>query len=290
MTTSGQILSPSRQAAIRPYETAPRPLVGFAKDYAAGDATGLHAHPRAQLLYAVSGVMRIDTPRAAYMVPPSTALFLPAGAPHAVRMDGPVAMRALFLREDAATRVATRTAVITVSALLREVILAACAEPLHWDLGGRGHHLAELALDEIARAASLPLGLPMPRDPRLCRAVAALRARPDDPRGLDALAALSGASSRTLARLFRAETGLSFRQWRQQARMSEALSALTDGASPARAAAIAGFASQPAFGAAFRGLFGITPGQARQRGRPAAAAHISTRVPSSTTRVGGMRK
>ena len=226
-------------------------------------ATAEHSHPNAQLLYAVSGVMRIDTPEAAYLVPPSTALFLPADAPHAVRMDGPVAMRALFLGEDAATRAGIGTAVVAVSPLLREVIVAACAEPLHWELGGRGHHLTALARDEIARATALPLRLAMPRDPRRRRATAALQARPDDARGLEDLAAIAGASSRTLARLFRAETGLSFRQWRQQARMTEAVGALTTGASPARAAAIAGYASPPAFGAAFRALFGMTPGQAR---------------------------
>jgi AraC-like DNA-binding protein len=155
---------------------------------------------------------------------------LPANPLHTVRMDGPVAMRELFLREDAATQIATRTAVITVSPLLREVILAACAEPLEWDLEGRGYQLAELALDEIVRAASLPLGLPMPRDLRLHRIVAALRAQPSDPRRLEELAITAGASSRTLARLFRTETGLSFRQWRQQARMIEAMNALTTGA------------------------------------------------------------
>ena len=278
METSGHFLSPARQAALHPIETAPRPLVGSAWDYPDGLSTGEHTHPCAQLLHAVSGVMRIATPGAAFLVPPTTALFMPAGVPHTVRMDGPVAMRALFLREDAATRagpgLATGAAVIRVSPLLREVILAACAEPLHWDLAGRGHHLTELALDEIARAAALPLRLPMPRDARLQRAVAALHARPDGASlpppapGLDDLAAVAGASSRTLARLFRAETGLSFRQWRQQARLTEAMGALTTGASPVRAAALAGYAGQPAFGAAFRSLFGMTPGQARRSGRP----------------------
>ena len=237
-------------------------------DYPAGFSTRQHAHPKAQVLYAVSGVMRIGTPGADYLVPPSTALFLPAHAPHAVRMDGPVAMRTLFLREDAASRAGTGAAVIAVSPLLREVVVAACAEPLHWELGGRGHHLTELALDEIARAAPLPLRLPMPRDDRLRRAVAALRAGPDGGgRGREDVAATAGASPRTLARLFRAETGLSFRQWRQQARMAEAMGALTTGASPAKAAVIAGYASQPAFGAAFRSLFGMTPGQARLLGK-----------------------
>ena len=263
MTTSGQFLSPARQAEIEPFETAPRPLVGYAKDYPDGLSTGMHAHPRAQLMYAVSGVMRIDTSDSSFIVPPSRALFLPADAMHSVRMDGPVAMRELFLREDAATRIAKRTAVIAVSPLLREVILAACAEPLQWDVDGRGHHLTELALDEIVRAASLPLGLPIPRDLRLRRIISVLRARPSDPRGLEELGAMAGASSRTLARLFRTETGLSFRQWRQQARMIEAMNALLTGSSPARSAAIAGYASLPAFGAAFHSLFGMTPRQAR---------------------------
>lgn len=274
MTTSGHFLSPIRQAAIRPFETASRPLVGFAENYAAGLRTGLHAHPRAQLLYAVSGVMRVETPSVAYVVPPTTALFLAANVPHSVTMDGPVAMRELFLREDAVARAAIRTAVIVVSPLLRELILAACAEPLDWALSGRGYHLTELALDEIARATPLPLGLPMPRDPRLCRVVLALRGRPSDLRGLDELAVMAGASSRTLARLFRAETGLGFRQWRQQMRMTEALNALVTGATPTRAAAIAGFASQPAFGAAFRSLFGMTPGQARSADKTFGTAAI----------------
>lgn len=195
------------------------------------------------------------------------ALFLPAYAQHSIRMDGPVAMRALFLREDAAAWARAGTDVIAVSPLLRGVILAACAEPLHRDRDGRGRWLAELALDEIARATVLPLGLPTPRDPRLPRAVAALRANPADPRHLENLADIAGASSRTLARLFRTETGLSFRQWRRQARMAEAMGVLCNGATSARATALAGFAGQAAFGAVFRSSFGMTPGQARLIGR-----------------------
>jgi len=263
MTTGGHFLSQTGQLPIAAVESARRPLVGFSCNYPAGFAATLHAHPRAQLIYAVSGVMRIETLAAAFMVPPSMALFLPAHAQHSIRMDGDVAMRALFLREDAAARARARTDVIAVSPLLREVILAACAEPLHWDRRGRGRWLAELALDEIARATILPLSLPTPRDPRLLRAVAALRANPADPRHLENLADIAGASSRTLARLFRSETGLTFRQWRQQARMAEAMGALCTGATPARATALAGYAGQPAFGAAFRNSFGMAPGQAR---------------------------
>ncbi|WP_159011827.1 helix-turn-helix transcriptional regulator [Bradyrhizobium sp. S69] len=264
METIGQFLSPTRRAEILPFETAPRPIVGFACDYPSGFSSGSHSHPRAQLLYAISGVMRVETQNSNYVVPPTTALFLPADARHAVKMDGPVAMRELFLREDAASRVGLQPKVIAVSALLREVIIAACAEPVEWAPKGRGYHLAELSLDEIARATPLPLGLPLPHDARLRRVVSAIRDRPNDNRSMEEWGDVANASSRTLARIFRAETGLSFRQWRQQARLTEALSALTMGAPPSKAASIAGFESIPAFGAAFRTLFGITPRQARQ--------------------------
>lgn len=253
------------QAGPQPFPAVPRPLVGFARDYPDGWCNQRHAHPWAQVIYAVAGVMRIETRSAAYVVPPSTALFLPADVPHAVRMDGPVALRALFLRKDAAVRGPARAGVIQVSPLLREVILAACAEPLRWDRRGRGRHLTALALDEIAHASPLPLGLPMPRDARLQRVATALLDQPATARSLEDFATVVGASSRTLARLFRSETGISFRQWRQQVRLTEALGALSTGASLAQAARLAGYTTQPAFGAAFRAVFGMTPGQARQK-------------------------
>ena len=59
MATSGQILSRNGQTRLQPFEQAPRPMVGYANDYLSGHETGLHRHPRAQLLFAIAGVMRI---------------------------------------------------------------------------------------------------------------------------------------------------------------------------------------------------------------------------------------
>jgi len=172
-----------------------------------------------------------------------------------------VAMRALFLRADAARAGPPAVAVLAVSPLLRELVVAACAEPLEWDEAGRGGHLAALILDEIARAPALPLGVPAVRDARLVRLAAALRADPARPLGLEAWAVECGASPRTLTRLFRAETGMSFARWRQMLRLAEAAALLAQGVPPARAAAAVGYASAPAFGAAFRAAFGATPGR-----------------------------
>jgi AraC-like DNA-binding protein len=265
MAMSGQILSRDGQARLQPFEQAPRPMAGYSHDYLPGHETGLHRHPRAQLLFATAGVMRVATEAALFTVPPGTGLWVPADTLHGVRMDGAVRMRALFLRSDAAASGPAATTVIAVSPLLRELILTVCGEPVVWDAQGPIRLVAALVLHEIARAGTRPLGLPACRDPRLVRVAAALVANPADPRDLDDFATIAGASVRTLARLFRADTGMSFQQWRRQLRMTEALAQIAQGVAPGRVAPSVGYASLPAFGAAFRETFGSTPAMAAPR-------------------------
>ena len=254
----------SDRERLRPFEEAPRPLVGYAFDYASAHDTGWHQHPRAQLLHATSGVMRVATRSALFIVPPGTALWMPARTPHVTRMPTGLAMRGLFLREDAARAGPSEVTVVAVSPLLRELILAACEQPVMWDEDGPVRHVAALALHEIGHAETRPIAVPACRDPRLMRVTEALLSDPSDARGLEAFAETAGASSRTLARLFRKEAGMSFQAWRRQLRLTEALASLAQGAAPARAAASVGYTSGPAFGAAFRAAFGTTPGQSRR--------------------------
>ena len=72
MTTSGQFLSAERQARLTSYETSRRVVVGYAADFEDGLVTGTHAHPKAQLLYAVRGTMRIEATGSVFTVPPTT--------------------------------------------------------------------------------------------------------------------------------------------------------------------------------------------------------------------------
>ncbi len=262
-----QIRHPDDLARLLPFEQAPRPLVGSAYDYAADHVTGWHHHPRAQLLHAIAGVMRVTTPSALFIVPPGTGLWVPAHTPHTVRMPTGLEMRALFLREDAAAAGPDAVAVVAISPLLRALILAACEQPVMWDEDGPVRHVVALALHEISHAATRPISVPACRDPRLQRVTDTLLADPADPRGLEAFADIAGASARTLARLFRRDTGMSFQAWRRQLRLTEGLAALAQGETPARVAASVGYSSGPAFGAAFRAVFGRTPGRSRPRGK-----------------------
>ena len=61
MRTVGQFLSTTRQTEITPVEAVDRPLVGYAKNYPANLFAEAHSLPKAQLIYAVSGVMHVET-------------------------------------------------------------------------------------------------------------------------------------------------------------------------------------------------------------------------------------
>jgi AraC-like DNA-binding protein len=104
--------------------------------------------------------------------------------------------------------------------------------------------------------------LPLPGDPR-ARA-AALRLQ-DDPNhtNLSRLAADSGASLRTLQRLFPRETGLTLEAWRQKARLIHAVACLASGDRVTAAALNSGYQNVGAFIAAFSRQFGVTPGRYR---------------------------
>ncbi|WP_448204036.1 AraC family transcriptional regulator [Azospirillum sp. sgz302134] len=243
-------------------EHLPHPVLAMAKEYAHGTLVPPHRHGRAQLLFATRGTMRVTTDESAWIVPPLRAVWIPPGTEHALAMTGAVSMRTLFLRAEIAPFLpSTACRVMEVSPLLRALILAAVAEPFCADEppSRRVELVTGLMLDELARAAEVPLRLPLPRDARL---LALCRALLDDPARDDTLeswAESAGASARTLARLFLRDTGLTFGAWRQQARLAEAVAQLALGKPVAEVARAAGYDSASAFTAMFRRALGTAP-------------------------------
>lgn len=241
------------------YQTIPRPVAAMPKDFASGETIPPHRHRRAQLIYAATGVMRVKTPAGLFVVPPLRALWVPPEVEHSLRMEGAVAMRTLYIEPAAARAMPKGCAVIEVRPLLRALILAAMDVPVEYDLKGRGGLVMRLILDELRAAPRLPLSVPMPSDRRLTRLCGSLLKHPDSDATLDHWAEHVGASARTLARLFRRETGLSFVEWRAQARLVEALSLLSSGKPVGQIARKLGYRSASAFSQMFRRALGRTP-------------------------------
>jgi AraC-like DNA-binding protein len=254
-------LSPARKPAAPDSDRRiPRPVVARATEFADGHHIAPHQHRRMQLIFAARGVMTVSTAHGAWVVPPQRALWMPGGVTHEICMAGAVSMRTLYVRPDPGDgRLPAAIRVIAVSPLLRELILRACTLPTLYDETGPDGRIMALILDEIAALPSLALDLPTPRDPRLQALCRRLQTDPGDARTLADWARAAGASARTLARLFRKETGLGFAEWRQQARLLAAVARLAEGQPITRIALDLGYDSPSAFAAMFKRALGAPP-------------------------------
>lgn len=220
-----------------------------------------HAHAWPQLVFAERGALAVAAADRHWVVPPSRALWVPAGLPHEVETLGEVWLRTLYLALPSASGPGEALCVLDVSPLLRELILETVrldaleeANPVHG-------HLAALIADQLGKAMKLKLDLPLPKDARARRVADRARADLRHTVTLAELAADCGASARTIERLFQAETRLSFGQWRQQARLQHALRRLAESAEVATVAGECGYESVSAFVSMFRQALGVTPGQ-----------------------------
>jgi AraC-like DNA-binding protein len=90
-----------------------------------------------------------------------------------------------------------------------------------------------------------------------------------DNRRLEEWADWAGIGARTMSRRFVAETGLTFAQWRQQARLLRALEKIADGVPVTTIALDLGYDNVSAFIDMFRRAMGTTPGKYMEAGRRA---------------------
>lgn len=238
------------------------PLRAVAQSSGAERATRRHSHASGQLLGAMQGLLTVDVRDGRWVVPATHAVWIPPHTAHGLRSHGPFAGWSVYVDEAASAALPAEPRIVAVSGLLREAV----ARAVDWDdedqdgLPARTR-LAGVILDEIATAAPVSLGLPMPADARLLKIARALSARPGDERRLEDWADWAGIAPRTLTRRFAEETGFSFTEWRQRVRLLRALELLAAGQPVTAIALELGYDNVSAFIALFKRTFGVTPGR-----------------------------
>ena len=231
---------------------------------APGTAIDAHRHDGHQIVHAGRGVVAVTTDAGTWIAPANRAIWVPAGTAHAHQAHGEVDLHTIGLPPRDNPLGLGKPAVLSVSPLLRELILAYTHSPDD-DSPERGR-LRAVLLDQLLVSPQQPLHLPAPTAPRLRDLCAILRADPADSRTLAALGKEVGASDRTLSRLFRTDLGMTFPQWRTQLRLHHALVMLAGNTPVTVVAHRCGWSSASAFIEVFRRAFGYTPGSAA--GRP----------------------
>src|SRR4051812_19603747 len=196
--------TPPRTTAAHPDLMLMASGSALSRSYRSGTQLGHHAHRKAQVLFAASGIMEVTTRKGRWLVPPQRAVWLPPRVEHSVGVLADIEMRTLdvesaWLAVHPLAPGLGREFVVKVGPLLRQLILAL----FH---GGRDVRrdelLFELALVELPEAEDATTFIPLPADPRGRRVADRILADPAAMTELDELARAAGASARTITRLF----------------------------------------------------------------------------------------
>jgi AraC-like DNA-binding protein len=224
----------------------------------AGKKFDWHTHTEHQLAWSPEGVLVVRTEGGSFVLPPARALWIPAGTAHETQASGVAVLRSVYVRTNRCAVKWRAATPVAVTSLLRELI----PHLEERDLGEPERTRAEAMLfDLLVPIEVASIDVRLPSDDRARHVADELLADPADTRTLAAWGHDVGASSRTLARAFLNETGLSFGRWRTLARLQAALLQLAEGSPVTLVAERVGYATPSAFVAAFRSHTGVTPGR-----------------------------
>ena len=152
---------------LKQFESSPLPLHGIAVDYDKGHVIMPHSHEgSAQLLYAISGTLLVETQAGRWLIPPNRAVWIAAQTPHTVVMRSHAKVRSLLIKSDSRADLPKTSYVMNVSSLLKELILAATRLPVDYQADTHANLLVGLLLEELKRGCALNLLLPWPDDAR----------------------------------------------------------------------------------------------------------------------------
>ena len=226
-----------------------------------------HSHRRHQLLYAISGILRVETRDSELIVSPQRALWIPASVLHRTRLED-VSSASVFISDRQYRDRGGRVRVLAAPPLMREMILHA----LRWgpsagtDTRTREQFFRTLCiLLKEWMNRELPCALPRTDHPALFRALRYAHANLETV-SLEDAARAAAVSVRTLRRLITAELRTTWREYLNQTRMNQAMVLLCQPSQRvARVAEMTGFGSVSAFSARFRQFAGETPREYRYR-------------------------
>jgi AraC-like DNA-binding protein/mannose-6-phosphate isomerase-like protein (cupin superfamily) len=238
-------------------DAANEPVMALGRLYPRGFRVPVHSHSKTQLWSASSGVALVSTDDGRWMIPPGHGLLIPAGLSHSTEMISEVRMHSIYFGASVIAAATPRVLEVThLASSLIEALVQSDERPLSQH---RLHLVMELLLDEIGQLPERPLGLPFPNDLRLSRLCRHFLKAPAANTGIDDWAFELGMSRRSFTRLFRAETGVSFVTWRQQACIFASLPRLLAGEPVTNVALDAGYESLAAFTTMFRRMLGSPP-------------------------------
>ena len=241
------------------------PITVVSRLIAMNSIVAKHSHSWGQFVYAHKGVLIVTTTDERYIVPPEQGVWLLPEVEHEVTAISDVALTSFYFDNALLDKLPAKSCVLTINNFLKVLILEANQITFDYDWNGTDGRLLQLILDRLSLAPAVIFQLPFPKDPRLLTMLSALQKEPSLGHNLAQWGKIVGASTRSLSRLFKNETGLSYRVWRQRLNIQIALSELSKGTSVTNISLHLGYESPSAFIHMFKENTGVTPKNYRDK-------------------------
>jgi AraC-like DNA-binding protein len=220
----------------------------------------VHQHRKGQLVLSLQGAVTCHVEGALWIVPPQCGVWIPGDMPHSNRAT-PNARLCFLFAEPGIVALPNNCCTLSISPMVREIILHLAGVPLDYERGGHIDRLARFLLDELTLLPVERLYLPVTDHPKIRKMADTLNACPGDRSTVAQWAKRLAVSERSLARLVVKETGLTFGRWRQQLHLLVAVRELAGGASVQRVSDDLGYESVTAFITMFKKALGHPPGR-----------------------------
>lgn len=219
-----------------------------------------HQHSKGQLIYPRQGRYRVYTHHQVWMGSPRRACWIPPAVDHTVWAIEALDIHNVYIKETPSASLPTDCCLVPVTPLLEELLLFGTSlGAAHNTSSLKSHTLALMAeLISMACHSSAPI-LPLADNRQIRQIMDELLDNPADNHSLEYWASITHRSERTLARHFHTHTKMSFSQWRQLLRVTEAIARLESGQAIKQVACDLGYASQSAFTAMFHRTTGHLP-------------------------------
>ena len=232
-----------------------------------------HEHAQGQLVLALAGGVRCAINGQVWMVPPQGAVWIPPHHVHTNYVTHNAEVCMAFIAADiglAAMPAGTIAVTEVLQAVLLQLADLQAASAPYIEMGTDGvntnereqeyqQRLMDVLLLELPRAQPQAYAIPVLQHPRLQPLYQQLLAQPQNRDSSQIWAERLAISERTLLRLVKQDTGLSFARWRQQVQLLHALLQLAAGKSVQQAAMDLGYESVSAFITVFKKRLGTTP-------------------------------
>ncbi len=179
-------------------------------------AREFHTHPSAQLSFTVEGILHVTAENKKFAVPPHMAIFIPKGVRHKNEMSKDLMLESIYFSDYYTKHFPKSVTLLKLNSWAEALIHKICANDTIINKSS-GKKLLSLLTEELQQTETVPWAqLTLPEHHKLLKIYQLFKSAKGKFPSLSEAAEYMHITPRTLLRLFRKETGMSYILWKQQ--------------------------------------------------------------------------